>query len=159
MQGTLDDDNDPSTPCVVAENAALRASVALDIAIDTFDTEEREIFEEEFISDMAMAVGVSPDRIVVLGIEGGSVSVTFEIRPSTDGQALPENVLLRAFENPIELAGATVQELGEIATVVLGACTQNCTAGYVDSDCDIQTPCAPCVPGALLSVFVYAFVA
>lgn len=145
----------------MVENAALQASISLDVAIDTIapGTVEREIFEEEFISDMAMAVGVSPDRIVVLGIEGGSAIVTFEIRPSIDGQALPENVLSRAFENPTELVGASVQELSEIDTVVLGACTQNCTAGYVDSDCDIQTPCAPCVPGALLSLFVCACVA
>ncbi len=154
--GRLDHDYDASTPCMDQEDVAVAAEIVLNLDIEQVaeGTQSRDVFEQEFQRDMAAQLStgaqiVDADQIRVTGIAGGSVRVSFVVRPSESGTAPTAEELVVSFASGATIAGVTAEPI-EQSTVVLEAvvsCTQACQAGHEDDDCDEGTPCSECSPG------------
>ena len=134
--GSIDDDDDPTTPCVTGVEGtavAIDAEVTLDLDIEILSNpSSRANFDELFKADMATLLGIDASRVQVSGVSGGSVVVTFMILPAADGTSFATADLEAAFNSgAVSLAGADASSLSATtSTVDLAACLQVCLPGF-----------------------------
>ena len=85
------------------------ASITLDMAIDSIKlgSAARSKFESDFRTDVAAALGVKAEQIVIKSISAGSVKVDFTVAANSNGLVIGTSKLASAFSKPgVSLGGA-----------------------------------------------------
>ena len=67
----------------------VQAQITFDIDIDVTDTAAVESFTLDFITEIALLLGIDPDRIIVLNVTAGSTIVDFEIVDIEGDEGVP----------------------------------------------------------------------
>jgi Ca2+-binding EF-hand superfamily protein len=89
-------------------STAVTTTLAKDIATIPAGSAARAEFERQFIADIAARLGVSPDRININSIGGGSLVIDFTIAASPQGDPIATTQITQAFSAPgISIAGTT----------------------------------------------------
>ena len=101
---SIDDDDDPSTPCVIEGQGqvttAVQAEVTLNLDIDSLTgPTARAEFDLNFATDIATLLSIDAARVQVTSVSGGSVVVAFTVIPAPDGTSLSPTVLQAAFSS------------------------------------------------------------
>ena len=97
----------PTDVCAPLPGAVtVSLSLGMDIASIAVGTPERIDFEDSFRADVAAALGINADRVLLLSIVDGSVVVTFAVNPAPGGFAITPTQLEHVFAETLSIAGA-----------------------------------------------------
>ncbi len=89
------------------------AQLTLDVELDFTDEVAVDAFKDDFVAELAAALGIDPARIVIVGLAAGSVQVTFVIAESEDAS---EPAASEALQTLSTLVNGNLGDLGAVVS-------------------------------------------